>query len=105
MAYWVTIPGAIALSKDDINDGILTADELFDLENQLKAQLVVLSACGTGRGDITGDGVIGLSRSLMSAGVPSILVSLWLKPSLQGSLRCYYISFHKADFSATRSIS
>ena len=38
---------------------------------------VVLSACSTGRGDITGDGVIGLSRSLFVAGVPSVLVSLW----------------------------
>lgn len=43
----------------------------------LRADLVVLSACGTGRGNITGDGVIGLSRSLMAAGVPSIVVSLW----------------------------
>ena len=75
-----SIPGAIALSEDNQNDGILTADELFNLENQLSAQLVVLSACGTGRGEITGDGVIGLSRSLMSAGVPSILVTLWSIP-------------------------
>lgn len=31
----------------------------------------------TGRGRITGDGVIGLSRSLISAGVESVIVSLW----------------------------
>ncbi|MFN9818576.1 MAG: CHAT domain-containing protein, partial [Pseudanabaena sp.] len=43
-------------------------------------ELVVLSACNTGRGKITGDGVIGLSRSLISAGVPSIIVSLWSVP-------------------------
>ena len=72
-----SIPGAIALSADNINDGLLTADELFNLENQLQAQLVVLSACDTGRGAITGDGIIGLSRSLIAAGTPSILVSLW----------------------------
>ena len=41
---------------------------------------MVLSACDTGRGRITGDGVIGLSRSLISAGAPSVIVSLWAIP-------------------------
>ncbi|GAA6618475.1 hypothetical protein NUACC26_042860 [Scytonema sp. NUACC26] len=56
-------------------DGLLTANEILNLK--LNAELVVLSACDTGRGRITGDGVIGLSRSLISAGVPSVVVSLW----------------------------
>jgi CHAT domain-containing protein len=64
------IPGAIALK-----DGYLTSSELFDMK--LSADLVVLSACQTGNGDLTGDGVIGLSRSLTVAGVPSVVVSLW----------------------------
>jgi CHAT domain-containing protein len=46
----------------------------------LEAELVVLSACDTGRGRITGDSVIGLSRSFMVAGVPSLIVSLWAVP-------------------------
>ena len=37
----------------------------------------MLSACNTGRGKLTGDGVIGRSRSLISAGASSIIVSLW----------------------------
>ena len=41
---------------------------------------MVLSACNTGRGKLTGDGVIGLSRSFITAGVPSILASLWSVP-------------------------
>lgn len=74
-------PGAIALAPNgtnQTNDGLLTSGEIFDLK--LNADLVVLSACDTGRGDITGDGVIGLSRSLFVAGVPSVIVSLWKVP-------------------------
>jgi CHAT domain-containing protein len=59
-------------------NGLLTAEEILDMK--LNAELVVLSACDTGRGKITGDGVIGLSRSLITAGVPSVLVSLWSVP-------------------------
>ena len=72
---------AIALAPNgngDRNDGLLTSGEIFDLK--LNADLVILSACDTGRGDITGDGVIGLSRSLFVAGVPSVIVSLWKVP-------------------------
>lgn len=75
------IPGAIALAPSgngQPNDGLLTADEILDLS--LRADLAVLSACDTGRGRITGDGVVGLSRSLISAGVPSVIVSLWAVP-------------------------
>jgi CHAT domain-containing protein/Tfp pilus assembly protein PilF len=75
------VPGAIALAPSgtgELNDGLLTANEILDLK--LNAELVVLSACDTGRGRITGDGVIGLSRSLITAGVPSVIVSLWSVP-------------------------
>jgi CHAT domain-containing protein len=74
------IPGAIALfpSGKQANDGLLTADEIADLN--LKAEMVVLSACNTGRGSISGDGVIGLSRSFILAGTSSVMVSLWSVP-------------------------
>jgi CHAT domain-containing protein len=69
------IGSAIALAPSGKDDGLLTADEILNLK--LNADLVVLSACDTGRGRITGDGVVGLSRSLISAGTASIIVSLW----------------------------
>ena len=72
------VPGAIALASSGEDNGLLTSSEIFDMK--LNAELVVLSACDTGRGTITGDGVIGLSRSLISAGVPSVIVSLWSVP-------------------------
>ncbi len=72
------VPGAIALAPSEDDNGLLTASEILDMK--LNADLVVLSACDTGVGKITGDGVIGLSRSLISAGVPSVIVSLWSVP-------------------------
>jgi CHAT domain-containing protein/tetratricopeptide (TPR) repeat protein len=76
------IPGAIALAPNPNSNekfnGLLTASEIVNLK--LNSELVVLSACDTGRGRITGDGVVGLSRSLISAGVPSVIVSLWSIP-------------------------
>ncbi|MGF1988845.1 MAG: CHAT domain-containing protein [Nostoc sp. ZfuVER08] len=78
------LSSAIALAPADSDNGLLTAEEIFDL--QLNAQLVVLSACDTGRGRLTGDGVIGLSRSFISAGVSSIIVSLWSIPDAPTAL-------------------
>jgi CHAT domain-containing protein len=69
------IPGAIAFAASDRDDGLLTAAEILNLK--LNASLVVLSACNTGGGSITGDGIIGLSRTLIGAGSESVIVSLW----------------------------
>lgn len=68
-------PGSIALAPGGGQDGLLTSDEIRELD--LNAELVVLSACDTGQGTILSDGVVGLSRSLLAAGAPSLLVSLW----------------------------
>ncbi|MDY6900836.1 MAG: CHAT domain-containing protein, partial [Cyanobacteriota bacterium] len=74
----IALTPSFGKEKNEESDGFLTAGEILDLK--LNAELVVLSACDTGRGRISGDGVIGLSRSLISAGVPSVLVSLWSVP-------------------------
>lgn len=73
------IPGAIALAPTSTEDGLLTAKEIFE-DLTLQAELVVLSACDTGLGTVTGDGVSGLSRAFIAAGVPSVVVSLWSIP-------------------------
>ncbi|MEO1211421.1 MAG: CHAT domain-containing protein [Cyanobacteria bacterium J06638_20] len=72
------VPGAIALTPDAQEDGLLTAAEILAV--RLQADLVVLSACDTGRGDITDDGINGLSRAFIMAGVSSVVVSLWAVP-------------------------
>lgn len=74
----VQMPGAIALAASQGDNGFLSAKEILNLK--LKADLVVLSACDTGRGRITGDGIVGLSRAFVGAGVPSVIVSLWAVP-------------------------
>lgn len=71
-------PTATKRSFDQPDDGLLTAQEVMQL--RLKADLVVLSACNTGRGKITGDGVVGLSRSFLAAGANNLVASLWAVP-------------------------
>jgi len=56
-------------------DGRLTVRELYDM--RLSAELVVLSACRTATGPISGDGIAGLSRAFFYAGTPTVLATLW----------------------------
>jgi CHAT domain-containing protein len=53
----------------------ITVDELMGLE--LKADVVVFSACDTGRGQLQGSELIGLARGLLYAGARATVVSLW----------------------------
>ena len=57
-------------------DGILSARELagMDLSN---VDLAVLSACLSGRGQVSADGVYGLQRGFKAAGARALIVSLW----------------------------
>lgn len=66
----------LLLAKDDSNDGKLTVGELYAL--RLQADLVTLSACETGLGQVsTGDDVVGLTRGFLYAGASNVVASLW----------------------------
>lgn len=59
-----------------VEDGILTAKEISSMDLR-GLDLVVLSACQTGLGEITGDGVFGLQRGFKKAGANTLMMSLW----------------------------
>ena len=56
-------------------DYILTMAEVLNIG--LRAQLVVLSCCNSGRGKVKAEGVVGIARAFLGAGARSVLVSLW----------------------------
>lgn len=61
---------------ESVDDGFLTSLEIAGLDFR-GLDIVVLSACETGKGNISGDGVFGLQRGFKMAGANSILMSLW----------------------------
>ncbi len=70
----------ILLAAGEGLDGVLTAEELQSLDLR-GVDLVVLSACETGRGELAaGEGVLGLSRALAIGGARGFLLSLWQVP-------------------------
>lgn len=94
---------------DGEEDGILTAQEISTLDLR-GLDLVVLSACQTGLGDIiSGEGVFGLQRGFKKAGAKTIIMSLWnvndeSTMKMMTSFYHYYLegmskedAFHKAQ--------
>jgi CHAT domain-containing protein/Tfp pilus assembly protein PilF len=76
------------------SDGDLQAWEIMR-DRKLKASLVVLSACETGRGEkVPGEGLIGLTRALQYAGAKSVVASQW--KVADRSTEQLMISFHRA---------
>lgn len=82
----------------DFADCLLTARETYNL--RLKAALVALGACSTGRTQVeAGDDLLGLSRAWLYAGSASVLLSLW-DVNTQSShrlLQVFYQQWLKAD--------
>ena len=74
--------GEIALSPPRSNTGIPREDDyllkMSDISKvQVRAKLVVLSCCHSGRGQIRAEGVVGIARAFLGSGARSVLVALW----------------------------
>lgn len=62
--------------SDGVLGGVLTAKDIANLDFK-GTDLLVLSACKTGQGKVTAEGVFGLQRAFKKAGVGTIIMSLW----------------------------
>jgi len=58
-----------------LEGGLLTVSDIFNLD--MNAGLVVLSACETAGTEVSGEGLVGLTRAFLYAGSPSVIVTLW----------------------------
>ena len=88
----------LAMSPGAGDDGFLSVDEISKL--QLDADLAVLSACDTARGEVRrGEGVQSMARALMYAGARSVVASLWQVDDreTQRIMSAFYASRESAD--------
>ena len=67
-------------------DYLLTVKDIYSIG--INAQLVVLSCCYSGRGEIKAEGVVGLTRAFLAAGARSVLASLCAVDDLAS---CYFM--------------
>lgn len=87
----------LIFTPDQTQEGMLQARDIFRLD--LEAELVTLSACQTGLGQLSAEGIIGLSRAFIAAGARSVLVSLWSVSDQATSLlmRAFYRQYLAGD--------
>jgi CHAT domain-containing protein len=89
---------SLKLTRDKNNDGNFEVNEVFGLD--IQADIVTLSACQTGLGDIVGgDELVGLNRAFIYAGTHSILSSLWRVSDISTAvlIKHFYRNYGKED--------
>jgi CHAT domain-containing protein len=97
----------VALAPGGGDDGLLTAAEVLSRPGGLHAELVVLSACQSGLGNLQeSEGTVGLQRAFLARGARTVMVSLWSVPdrATEALMRGFYTHWlrdadrpHKAE--------
>ncbi|MBF0537767.1 MAG: CHAT domain-containing protein [Nitrospirae bacterium] len=80
----------VELAKNNKDDGLLKVLDIYKLD--LHTDVVILAACVTASGGISGDGINGFSRAFTWAGTPTLLANLWNVP--QGDTLHLMYRFH-----------
>jgi CHAT domain-containing protein len=92
-------------SINPLNDGVLTSNEISELDLS-GVDLIVLSACETGLGEIQGsEGVFGLQRAFKLAGAKSLILSLWKVPDSETSeLMTLFYKYYLSGLTANEAL-
>ena len=84
-------------------DYLLTMSDIAQV--QLRAKMVVLSCCHSGRGQIRAEGVIGIARAFLGSGARSVLVALWaISDKATEQLMCRFYEHLVRGDSASESL-
>jgi tetratricopeptide (TPR) repeat protein len=94
-------PEQLAASRVGVADGLLTAYEVTGMNLQ-GTELVNLTACDTGLGEVTPDGVVGLRQAFLLAGARSLTLSVWEVPAAETTRQIsdFYTRWLTADAEA-----
>ena len=87
---------------ENLSDGVLSATELSG-QDFSKSELIVLSACQTGLGHLTDDGIYGIQRGLKLAGANAMIVSLWSVNDYSSGLLMRYF-YQELERQSTKDI-
>ena len=96
-------PRTDTTSIPEEQDYMLTMQEVQEIG--VTAQLVVLSCCHSGRGDVKSEGVVGMSRAFLAAGARAVVASLWAVDDYATSrfMASFYASLKMGE-SASKSL-
>ena len=95
----------VELAAEDGNNGYLEVHEVYGLDLRA-ANLVVLSACESGLGELSlGNEIVGLTRAFLYAGTPSVVTTLWtIDDEASGALMLAFYNHLRAGLSTAEAL-